>query len=53
MAEETQKPSRNVPNAMTTAMILTYLLGYIVSSAANTLHSPHIAFSPSFCFCCR
>jgi len=31
MAEETQKPSRNVPNAMTVSMILTYLLGYIVS----------------------
>nr|XP_019012267.1 uncharacterized protein I206_03113 [Kwoniella pini CBS 10737]OCF51048.1 hypothetical protein I206_03113 [Kwoniella pini CBS 10737] len=29
MAEETQNPSRNVPNAMTASVILTYLLGYI------------------------
>ncbi|WVR03997.1 hypothetical protein IAU60_000996 [Kwoniella sp. DSM 27419] len=29
MAEETQNPSRNVPNAMTAAVIGTYLLGYI------------------------
>ncbi|KAL7419653.1 hypothetical protein Q5752_005567 [Cryptotrichosporon argae] len=29
MAEETQNPSRNVPNAMTVSMIATYLLGYI------------------------
>ncbi|WWD08839.1 hypothetical protein V865_006953 [Kwoniella europaea PYCC6329] len=29
MAEETQNPSRNVPNAMTGSVILTYLLGYI------------------------
>ncbi|WWC87680.1 uncharacterized protein L201_002571 [Kwoniella dendrophila CBS 6074] len=29
MAEETQNPSRNVPNAMTASVILTYILGYI------------------------
>nr|XP_018264501.1 amino acid/metabolite permease [Kwoniella dejecticola CBS 10117]OBR86659.1 amino acid/metabolite permease [Kwoniella dejecticola CBS 10117] len=29
MAEETQNPSRNVPNAMTASVILTYVLGYI------------------------
>ncbi|OWZ59859.1 amino acid/metabolite permease [Cryptococcus neoformans c45] len=29
MAEETQNPSRNVPNAMTTSVIGTYVLGYI------------------------
>ncbi|WWC99115.1 hypothetical protein V866_006010 [Kwoniella sp. B9012] len=29
MAEETQNPSRNVPNAMTGSVILTYILGYI------------------------
>nr|KIR48406.1 amino acid/metabolite permease [Cryptococcus bacillisporus CA1280] len=29
MAEETQNPSRNVPNAMTTSVIATYVLGYI------------------------
>ena len=29
MAEETQNPSRNVPNAMVAAMALTYVLGYI------------------------
>ncbi|OCF45080.1 amino acid/metabolite permease [Kwoniella heveanensis CBS 569] len=29
MAEETQNPSRNVPNAMTASVIGTYLLGYI------------------------
>jgi amino acid transporter len=31
MAEETQNPSRNVPNAMTMSMVLSYVLGYIVS----------------------
>jgi hypothetical protein len=30
MAEETQNPSRNVPNAMVAAQALTYLLGYVV-----------------------
>lgn len=30
MAEETKNPSRNVPNAMTAAMVSTYVLGYIV-----------------------
>ncbi|ODN80910.1 hypothetical protein L202_03035 [Cryptococcus amylolentus CBS 6039] len=29
MAEETQNPSRNVPNAMSTSIIATYVLGYI------------------------
>ncbi|ORY27495.1 amino acid permease-domain-containing protein [Naematelia encephala] len=29
MAEETQNPSRNVPNAMTMSMVVTYVLGYI------------------------
>ncbi|WVQ94478.1 hypothetical protein IAU59_001557 [Kwoniella sp. CBS 9459] len=29
MAEETQNPSRNVPNAMTASVVGTYLLGYI------------------------
>ncbi|WVQ79073.1 hypothetical protein IAT38_001167 [Cryptococcus sp. DSM 104549] len=29
MAEETQNPSRNVPNAMTASVIGTYVLGYI------------------------
>jgi len=35
MAEETQQPSRNVPNAMTAAMGFTYLLGYIVSEPSH------------------
>lgn len=29
MAEETQNPSRNVPNAMVSAMALTYITGMI------------------------
>nr|XP_019050170.1 amino acid/metabolite permease [Kwoniella bestiolae CBS 10118]OCF29100.1 amino acid/metabolite permease [Kwoniella bestiolae CBS 10118] len=29
MAEETQNPSRNVPNAMTASVVCTYVLGYI------------------------
>lgn len=29
MSEETQRPSRNVPNAMTVSVILTYVLAYI------------------------
>lgn len=29
MAEETQNPSRNVPNAMVSAMALTYVAGII------------------------
>ncbi|KAL1409532.1 hypothetical protein Q8F55_003516 [Vanrija albida] len=29
MSEETQRPSRNVPNAMTASVILTYVLAYI------------------------
>jgi amino acid transporter len=33
MAEETQNPSRNVPNAMVAAMVGTYVLGYIVGFA--------------------
>ncbi|KAK4683604.1 solute carrier family 35 (GDP-fucose transporter), member C1, partial [Tremellales sp. Uapishka_1] len=29
MSEETQNPSRNVPNAMTASMVTTYILGYV------------------------
>ncbi|KAK8861393.1 hypothetical protein IAR55_002212 [Kwoniella newhampshirensis] len=39
MAEETQNPSRNVPNAMSAAVIGTYVLGYIPQSIVLLLLS--------------